>query len=1199
MNNKSINQKAHLFYALLKKIPVAMRITLLLLFVLTCQLQAEHIYSQNAKISLDMKNSTIEKVLQTIEEKSDYYFLYNNRLIDVDRKVNVRVRNAAISAVLEKLFKSENVDYEVKGTQIILSPKEMYSQITAVAEAVQQQKKAITGTVIDAAGIPVIGANIIETGTTNGTVTDVDGKFTLSVENNATIQISYIGYLEQSVNTVGQTTMSITLLEDTRALDEVVVVGYGTQKKVNLTGAVDVVSSKQFDNRQASTVTQLLQGASPSVNLSIGGQNGFEPGASMNIQIRGAGSLNGGSPYVLIDGFEGDIDALNPDDIQSISILKDAASSAIYGAKAPYGVILVTTKSGKRNTKPTISYSGNVFLKTPPPLPEPVDSYTWTRVQNEAARNAGSGLAFGESQIDRIIAYNNGDFEYIKNSIPDWPEGATFFGAAPDKAGEWNPDYSYANNNWWDIYYGESLNQKHDLSVSGGSKNLSYYFSAGYLDEKGVLNYGTDTFQRLNTIGKINLSLTDWWDFTFQSRWTQSNRKRPSMTREGDYSFLFRQVSRQYPFTSMYDGFGNYFIESHIPEIETGLDTIDRSIFDNNFSTELRPLKGWKINADFAYSFRSNLNSSVNPLIMIYNTSNVAYPQGSSVPSSISRTYTNDSYWSLNLYSSYEFKINNDHNFNLMGGVQYEKGKINQMSGSKTDMISAEVPSFQTSTGTSLLSEYLAHNATEGLFGRLSYNYKERYLLESNARYDGSYVFRQGKRWGFFPSISAGWNVHNEPFWNIPETSISTLKFRASWGQLGNQNISPYSDLELVPINTGKLNWIFKYGDIRPVGYTQAPGIVNRNLTWETATTRNVGVDISFLKNRLQTNIDLYQRVTTNMVGPSQAKPGVLGASVPRDNNSTLRTRGFDFNLTWRDMLNNGLSYFVGLNLSDNKSVIMDYYNPTGTLSTWSEGRELGEIWGYTVYDLYRTQQQVDDHLATTDLSFLGTNWRPGDVKYEDTNGDGKVNRGKYTIDDHGDLSIIGNSEPHWVYGLNAGFDYKGFDFSMLLRGVAKREIYFDRNSNIYWGFGWGWWESSVQKRSLDYFRDEPGTKYVGLYEGDANINTDAYWPRPYFNGTKESQNKNNPNTRYLVDASYFRIQNLQFGYTLPKNLTTKLSLQSIRLYLSGENLLTLTDIPDGIDPIATYGFYGGNTINGRLTYGADRVYSLGIKITY
>jgi TonB-linked SusC/RagA family outer membrane protein len=990
-------------------------------------------------------------------------------------------------------------------------------------------------------------------------------------------------------------------------LDEVVIVGYGTQKKVNLTGAVDVISNKQLSARPAATTSQVLQGLAPGVNFSIGTE-GFEPGATMGLNIRGMGSLNGGSPLVMIDGFPGKINDLNPDDIESISLLKDAAASAIYGARAPYGVILITTKRGKKGEKIHVSYSGNMMVNTPQRLPERLDSYTWARVQNEAGANRG-GSPISEATIDRILALRRGDVEYLRNAIPNYPEGANILsGSYPKPNGQWDDtSLNYADNGgmgWWDIYFGNSINQKHDMSVNGGTEKASYYFSAGFLDQNGVLNFGKDDYQRMNVTGKVDIAVTDWWDFSWESRLAKTDRERPNMNSEGDYSVGFTLLARQYPITSLYDGWGNYSNQSLIPYFtDAGTDRWDNLDYWNNFKMELRPLKGWKINADFAYNTKNGTTTTIDKTVEVAQVAkNTVAPDARTVPSRIYRNKNDIYYWGANLYSTYTFDIQKAHNFSIMAGMQLEKGGTATLIGSKTNLITPEIPSFQTATGIAQLSESLGHSATQGYFARLNYNFKEKYLFESSIRYDGSYVFKQGNRWGYFPSIAFGWNLHNESFWENIKPYVNTLKLRGTWGQLGNQNINPYSDLELIPLQTGQLGWIFNYGSGRPLGYTTAPGIINRNLTWETATSKNLGVETSFLKNRLQVTLDLFERTTTDMVGPSEAKPGVLGATVPNANNATYRTRGWELSVNWRQNVNKNLSYFVRASLYDFNSVITKYYNPTGTLSTWYEGKKVGELWGYQVNDLFRSQGELDEYLSKVDMSFLGASWLPGDVKYEDINGDGKVNNGTNTVSNHGDLSIIGNTEPHYQFGLSLGLNYKGIDFSTLWSGALKKDIYFYRHANMYWGFSDMWWETNIQPRHLDYYRDAPGTKYVGLYEGDANINTAAYWPRHYLNATENAKNMDNPNTRYLQNAAYMRLQNIQLGYTLPKNWTSKAYLENVRIYFSGENILTFTKLPDGIDPIAPVGLgtgMAGTTGAGRFTYGADRIYSFGLTVTY
>ncbi len=1147
--------------------------------------------AENQKVTLQVQNTSLKDVFNEIEKQTGYSIDYEETDMILNKRINFSVSNQKISDTLEKLLKNTGYSFKIENKHVIIFTQQK-PQI--------EKRHQISGQILDVNGEAIAGANVVEKGTANGTITDLNGYFTLDVSAGSSLLISYIGYTSSEITIGSQQHITIKLLEDTEILDEVVVVGYGTQKKVNLTGAIDVITDETFKNREVSSVSQMLQGAAPGFNFSIGTQNGFEPGASMNITIRGMGSLNGGSPYVVIDGFPGNLDDLNPNDIESISVLKDAAASAIYGARAPYGVILVTTKKGKRNEKVHVTYSGNVIYKTPQRLPEGLDSYTWARMLNEAGDNQG-GHPINDITIDRIIAYQKGDFEFIRNSIPEWPEGATIYGAYPEGDVWNNANLSYANTDWWDVYYGHSINQKHDLSLQGGTDKVNYYVSGGYIDDSSVLNYGHDTFSRFNALGKVNIAITKWWDFGFETRFTKREREKPNMTKEGDYSFMFRHISRNYPITPIYDGFGNYMFESHIPSIQAGTDKEETLNLWHNFKTEIRPLKGWKINIDFAYEVNPVETRRAKKYIYIYGTDNKPHPNGVSIPNNLTRRKYIGKYWSSNIFSSYDFSIKNSHNFTFLVGMQFEKGSNSWIQGYKTDMISDKIESFGTSTGDAVLTEALAHNATEGFFGRLNYNYKERWLLEANIRHDGSYVFREGKRWGTFPSFSVGWNLYNEPFWNVIEPVVNTMKIRASWGQLGNQNIAPYSDLMLIPISSNKVNWIFNYGSSRPTGYTNAPHIINRNLTWETASTTNIGIDMSFFNNKLSVTGDWFERRTTDMIGPSKALPGVLGANVPKENNSTLKTRGWEISANWKQTLQSGLSYHIGASLYDYKSVVEKYYNPTGTLSTWYEGAEVGEIWGYTVHDLFRTPQELDSYLSDVDMSFIASTWNTGDVRYEDINHDGKVNNGKNTINDPGDMKVIGNSEPHLQYAINGGFSYKGLDFSMLWKGVAKKDVYFYRYATPFWGFANGWWESCLTPNHLDYFRDQPGTKYSGLYEGEKNINTDAYWPRPYLSYTQEIKNKDHPNTRYLQDASFLRLQNMQIGYSLPKNITSKIHLEKIRIYLSGENLFTITKLPNGIDPVAPVGFpmYDGAGGLGRLTYGADRIYSLGVTITY
>lgn len=1059
----------------------------------------------------------------------------------------------------------------------------------------QSNPIVVTGTVTDEeAGLPLPGLTILVKGTTTGTVTDNDGNYSIQVPSTeSTLVFSYVGYAAQEIQVGNQTRINVIMGPDVSSLDEVVVVGYGTQKVTNMTGAVDVVDGKTLADRPSPSVSQLLQGTSPGLTFSTG-NFGFQPGANMNIQIRGLGSLNGGSPYVVIDGIPGDMNRLNPNDIESISVLKDAAASAIFGARAPYGVIVITTKSGKGKLK--ASYSGSVGVATPQNLPSMINSYDHAKVINEAGVFGAGGRFFPDRTIDNILAFQRGDYDFLK-STANFPSDATHFETTPNpnNVNQWGfNQFGNANRDWFDEYFGTGMIQKHDLSISGGTDKTSYYFSAGLYGQTGVLNYGTDYFDRYNIMGKITTSITKDWDFTYQPRFSKSVRELPNMDRQGSYDLIFHQIARTMPTNAMYDGYGNIMIQSKIPWVnDAGTDKTETIENWHTFATDIRPVEGWTIHGDFA--MRNTDIFYVSDELTVYDNlvDRSVTPSGNTVPSNTRRTHYSNLYWTSNIYSSYELNVSEKHNFKIMVGSQFEKFQNRNLSGYRTNLLVQNVPSLNTADGEIQMTEGLRTISTQGYFGRFNYNFDEKYLVELNARYDGSSRFRKGNRWGFFPSFSLGWNLDKENFWDPISSAVNTFKIRGSWGELGNQNVDPYQDLLLIPLSGNAVNWIFNPGQSRPIGYAGTPSLVSPDLTWETARSIDIGAEMSFLDKKLKFVFDWFERTTFDMIGPVDPAPGVLGSSVPQSNNATLRSRGWESTISYGNTLSNGLTYSVGFNIYDGRTFITEYLNPTGVLSNWYEGREQGEIWGYRTDGLYQSQEEVDSYTAQVDLTDLtGLAWNPGDVKYVDVDGDGFVDNGSNTLEDHGDLSIIGNSTPRWQYGFNFNLAYKGLDLSMIWRGVGKRDLFFGANENIFWGFRTGN-QSSIFPEHLDYFRDTPGDMYTGLYEGEANINLDSYFPRPYINNAQNNKNRLT-NDRYLQNGAYLRLQNLQIGYTLPQPVLDRMRLSNFRVYASGDNLLTFTKLPVGIDPVAVSSSWGAGK-----SYGADRMFTVGLQVSY
>ena len=1042
-------------------------------------------------------------------------------------------------------------------------------------DGINQATKTISGKIVDATGEAIIGASIIVKGTTNGTITDFDGNFTLNVPEDAVLVISYIGYNTIETSVKGKTDLAITMKEDTQALEEVVVVGYGSQKKVNLTGSVEVLDSKKLEGRSVSTASQVLQGQVSGANFSAGNA-GFEPGADLSFQIRGQGKA-----YVLVDGVPSDLGRINPSDIESISVLKDAAAASIYGAQASYGVVLITTKSGKKEQKPSVTFSANLASTKLHRMPKMVDSYTFARMMNEAGDNGG-GRIFNNETVDRIIAYQQD---------PTLPETVP----STIKPGKWAAEeYSNANYDWFKEYYGTGLNNQENISIRGGSKKVNYYVSAGHVYDSGILNYGTDDYRRINTVAKVDVAITDWWDFSVNNRFQKSRRERPNFDNQGNYDLLFHQIARTFPTQAKRTPNGRYTIMSKIPWAQdAGTDeTVGYEVMQR-FATEIRPLKGWKINADYTFRLFNDKFTSNNFIVYEDDVDGTLHPNGNTTPNFMEKTQASNFYNSFNAYTTYEFSLKDAHNFSVMAGLQQEEQRNELLGGHKKGLITNEVPSISTTTGDIYsLYDQMSHWSRLGMFFRVGYNYKERYLLEVNGRYDGTSIFADGNRWGFFPSVSLGWNVSREKFFEKMLDTINSFKVRASWGSLGNQNVAAYQDLPLLGIESN-LKWMIN--GVRP-GYVTAPNLVNRMLTWESSETFDIGIDLGMLNNRLTINADWYQRRTRDRLGPAEALPAVIGASIPQKNNSELKTNGWEIAVSWRDNVTEDFSYFVTAMLYDYHSKITKYNNPTKILlrntKTVSvndyEGKNVGEIWGFETEGLIKTQEEADQIASSGSQAFFNSNWNVGDVKYANQDDDPRVNIGKNTLDNHGDLKVLGNTTPRYQYSLTLGAQYKGIDLSMMFQGVGKRDLWID--GNMFWGFMNAKQSSLFKDDHLDYFRDKAGDTYAGLGE-----NTDAYFPRPYLNNQLNEKNRH-VQSRYIQNGAYMRLKNLQVGYTLPKSWVTKASLQNVRVYFSGDNLFTITGrFPKSLDPeTAIIGQRGaGKSMN------LQSIYSFGVEVKF
>ncbi|MEG1866841.1 MAG: TonB-dependent receptor [Bacteroides sp.] len=1030
---------------------------------------------------------------------------------------------------------------------------------------VQQQKKInVKGLVKDQNGEALIGVSIKVLNSTSGTITNLDGNFSIDAPKGSTLEFSFIGYKKVLMKVDGGV-MNVTMKEDSEVLDEVVVVGYGSQKKVNVTGAVATVSSKVLESRPVQNVAQALQGQIAGLNMSVGNSGGALD-SSLNINIRGAGTIGSGSsgnPLILVDGIESDMNTVNPNDIANVSVLKDAASSSIYGARAAFGVILITTKNGLSG-KTRVSYSGNARFADAIQKPEMTSSYDFATYFNAASVNGGLSPIFNDEAMQRIKDYRDGKF-----TDPSKPE---YYGTTAGSNGYWN-NYggSFANTNWFDEFYDKwTPSQEHNLSISGGNDKITYMLSGSFLDQKGLLRHGSDQFNRYTLNGKISAKLTDWATMNYTSKWTRESYERPTyMT-----ALFFHNIARRWPTCFVTDPNGHYAADMEIMQMENGgIQNSQKDWNTNQLQFVFEPIKDWHITAEGSlrqYSEKSHW--AVLP-VYGYKTNNEPYllswNGGAPGYSEVQDYRGSEDYFSINIFSDYAKTIG-DHYFKIMAGFNSELYKPGSLTGFGTDLISPNVPQLSTTQANKKANNSESELAMAGVFGRLNYIYKDRYMVEANLRYDGSSRFIGDKRWGLFPSFSAGWNIAREDFFKPLAKSIGTLKIRGSWGQLGNNETDAwYPFYQGMPTGVANSSWLIGGKQQNTAGL---PGIVSQMLTWETVESWNIGLDFGLFNNRLTGSFDYYNRYTYDMVGPAPTLPSVLGASAPKVNNADLKSYGWELELGWRDRLKD-FNYGVRFVLSDGMRKIMKYPNETGALNTYYKNQIIGDIWGFQTVGLAGTQEEMDKHLTTNKPNW-GSSWGAGDVMFADLNGDKEVTKGSQTLSNHGDLKIIGNDTPRYNFGLTLDGSWKGLDFSIFLQGVMKRDYWL--SGPYFWGASGDEWQSACFPEHLDYWTPE---------------NKNAYYPKPYLNYITKNQEVQ---SGYLQNAAYIRLKNIQVGYTLPKIWTRKAAMESVRVYVSGDNMLTISGVSAIFDPETLGGDWGP----GKL-YPLQRTISVGINVNF
>lgn len=1030
---------------------------------------------------------------------------------------------------------------------------------TLIHSDITQQDGVCKGVVKDNQGETVIGASVVVKGSTNGTITGLDGDFTLdNVKRGDVIQISYIGYVSQEVVWQG-TPLNITLKEDSQTLEEVVVVGFGSQKKANLTGSVSQVKMDDvLGERPVTNVKNALQGSMPGLMVS----GGASPGEAKSFNIRGTVSINGMNPLVLIDNVEGDIDLLNPEDIESVTVLKDAASSAIYGARAAAGVILITTKKAKKGEKFNLNYNANFGFQTSINSPKQASLDEYLRAYQAAG--------FSETYYA-----GNGSVSKWREYLAGYKENPAAYPTVGDGIyiGEDGAPYYLNDKDVYKAFQETSFMQTHNLTANGGTEKLRYRLSAGLTKEDGPLIESKDTYMRKNISSFISADITDWLTQEADFRYTVADRSEPMGS--GDGIYCMNHISF-YP-SGMMPGSVNTSVGKDLPLI-----TPENQIRYNNpyltdtdntriyLRTIMRPIKGLELVGEYTYD-RKNWQKSYYAKKWEYTTEQLG--SNNSVTSDyLFKSEDHEDYNALNLYGTYNFSIKEDHMFKVMAGFNQERKQNSWISVQTHDMIAPSAPSFTSATGKIIPQNSYSDYAIRGAFYRINYNYKDRYLFEANGRYDGSSKFLKDDRFGFFPSFSVGWNIARESWMEKALDYVSDLKLRASWGQIGNQNIGNYGYYSTMqPV--GNSNYWLKDGEF--ITYISTPGLVSNSFTWETVETLDIGFDASMFNSRLQVTFDWYQRTTRDMLIAGIQLPAVVGTSAPMRNAADMRTRGWEIAVNWRDQIGDW-KYNVGFNLYDYKSKITKYSNNEDKLlsQNYYEGKTLGEIWGYVSDGFYTIDDfdgpgtwQLKDGVASLD----GYNPRPGDEKFvnlNDDRGTNEINSGLNTVDSPGDQKVIGNSTPRYNFGVNLGVSYKGFSLSAILQGTAKRDVWIGGMSLFPFG-GSAKAYYPVFYNQTDYW--EPMGSCDGQYtENDREYwvakNPDASLYRLYSNMQNHGSNQR-ASTKYLQNGAYMRLKNITLAYTFPKALISKVSLSALKVFVSAENLATISSLPKGYDP--------------------------------
>jgi len=1136
------------------------------------------VFSQDAKVTLSIRNTGITKALETLQRKGNIRLMYSEDMFLPDLKISYTGTNVPVLEALRTILSKTGLSYKVFNDELVV--------ILPAGKTIRDIR--VKGRVTNEKGEPLPGVSVNISNTHTGVTTNADGVYELDVPADARLEFSYVGYVSTTVAVGSKDKIDVVMKSDVGSMNEVVVVGYGTQKKIDVTGAIDQLSGKEIENRPIANVFQGLQGLSPGLNITY---QGGKPGAVPSFNIRGVTSINGADPLIVIDGIvsnSDDLMRLNPSDIASISVLRDAASAAIYGARAAFGVILITTKEGAKG-KQVLSYNAYVSSARPTVLPDPVtDPYIYSKVLQTSTDNTPwQYIKFSDYQYQWAKQRSDNPSVESVRLDPTDPTQWTYMG----------------NNNWYNYFFNKnSISFNHSVSLSGTATTakklpIGYYLSANYTRENGINKLAKDDWDRYALKARVNISPLPWLKLDNNLNIYQTLTSNPSNALTDIYYLRPIDVAKNPDGTWANTGAGQLAAQlvngGRNDQNMFGFQNIARAVA-TFFNGDLQitgdasiKREQWKSQYDYR------------PYSIGYGPKDIRQLGGAGSVNASNGTVSDDVY---DLYLNYQKKFGY-HGVNLLAGFNQESYTYPFVTSERDGLITSSLPYLGLTTGTNFVNYNYDAYATRSFFGRVGYNFREKYILEGNARYDGSSRFPSNNRWGLFPSISGAWVASRESFFQPLSGYISTLKFRASYGSLGNQNVSYFRYIQT--LGTQLSPYLINGSQITVIGNgdnTVAPKLKvdPTNYTWETVTSRNFGTDMGFLRDKIVLSFDYYVRNTTGMLVKLQPLPAVLGTPPPPQNAADLSSRGWELGVTYRDMYmvnSKPLTFTARFTLSDSRARITKYNNPQQLFSDYRQGQELGEIWGLTNDGMFQNAGEIAKLDESAIVPWGALSIVQGWPKYKDLNGDGKIEAG-LSAKDPKDLRIIGNTSARYYFGLTLTGSWNGIDISTFLQGIAKRDYY--PHHYLYWGpfqqpyAGLYKWNLNFYRGTAESAAQQAQDSKAYINAGLANANTNSQYPvlQAWLADANYGSGLDIPQTKYLLNAAYIRVKNLSLGYTLPATLTRRFGVSRLRFYVTGENIFEFSQVKKYVDPEAV-------NATDSWAYPFQRKYAAGLNLDF